>query len=252
MTIKPVYCAGTTAALKYAKDFLSENSVPIVDSPLWNTGHLLLDVPSFRPGSILSDGKNLDTLLSSLPWDVTVWGGNLDHPALADYRTVDLLKDEQYLTENAAITAHCALGIAAPMLYTTWDQTPTLIIGWGRIGKSLGNLLLSLGCPLTVAARSEKDRAALSSLGYQTVSIHELHPILPQFRLIINTVPAPVLNAEDFESKTGCIRIDLASQKGIFGDEVIWARGLPGIHAPESSGRLIANTFLRLLKEATP
>lgn len=252
MTLKPVYCAGTTAALKAAKVFLSDRGVPISDSPLWNTGHLLLDVPSFRPGSLLCDSKNLDTLLTSLPRDVMVWGGNLDHPALAEYKRVDLLKDEQYLRENAAITAHCTLNVAAPLLCTTWAETPTLIIGWGRIGKCLGKLLKKLDCPLTVAVRSEKDRETLSSLGYRAVNTGDLKPVLSQFRVIINTVPAPVLKEEDFENSTGCIKIDLASQKGIAGEDVIWARGLPGIHAPESSGRLIADTFLRLFKEVTP
>ena len=42
------------------------------------------------------------------------------------------------------------------------------------------------------------------------------------------------------------MKIDLASEKGLGGEDVIWARGLPGIHAPESSGRLIAETCLRL------
>ena len=43
--------------------------------------------------------------------------------------------------------------------------------------------------------------------------------------------------------------MDLASKKGIAGNDVIWARGLPGIHAPEESGALIARTILDLLKE---
>jgi len=30
-------------------------------------------------------------------------------------------------------------------------------------------------------------------------------------------------------------------------DDVIWARGLPGKEAPESSGELIARTVLRLI-----
>ena len=38
---------------------------------------------------------------------------------------------------------------------------------------------------------------------------------------------------------------DLASVKGIAGDNVIWARGLPGKDAPEESGTLIAKTVLR-------
>ena len=43
--------------------------------------------------------------------------------------------------------------------------------------------------------------------------------------------------------------IDLASEPGMQGKSVIPARGLPGKYAPESSGKLIADTILRVLKE---
>lgn len=45
------------------------------------------------------------------------------------------------------------------------------------------------------------------------------------------------------------MKIDLASKPGIGGTDVLWARGLPGKFAPESAGKLIAQTILRLLKE---
>lgn len=250
MTIKPVCCAGTTPAMAYAKRHLEHAGVTIVEQPRWDVGHLLLDVPSFRPGSPLADSKNLDTLLGALPREVTIWGGNLSHPSLEGFHTVDLLKDEQYLAENAAITASCALNIAAPLLRTTWAQTPTLVIGWGRIGKCLGKLLKSMDCPVTVAARSVEDRAALRSLGYRAADTGDLRRILPEFRLIFNTVPAAVISEDEAALLEKCVKIDLASVKGIAGKDVVWARGLPGVHAPESAGRLMADAFLRLRKEA--
>lgn len=250
MTHKPVYCAGTTPAMAYAKRHLLESGVPVTDTPQWNAGHLLLDVPSFRPGSSLCDSKNLDTLLSALPRDIVIWGGNLNHPALEGFHTIDLLQDETYLAANAAITAHCTLEVASPLLTTTWNQTPVLIIGWGRIGKCLARLLKSMDCPVTVAARKERDRAALASLGYDAADPANLVSSLPEFRLICNTAPEPVLSEQNTTLCQNCVKIDLASRKGIAGEDVVWARGLPGVHAPESSGRLIAETFLRLSKEA--
>ena len=68
--------------------------------------------------------------------------------------------------------------------------------------------------------------------------------------IIVNAFQGQVTVIADlFQSLDHCIKIDLASAKGIAGDDVIWARGLPGIHAPESSGRLIAETFVRKLQE---
>jgi len=250
--IHNTYCAGTTPALQYARQHLIRSGIPVSDTPGWRTKHLLLDVPSFRPGSVLTDSKHLDTLLSSLPRDVTIWGGNLEHPALADLHTVDLLKDEDYLWKNAGITARCALKLALPLLTGGPEDNPVLIIGWGRIGKQLALLLKDQGYPVTIAARSDKTRCLLTESDYTPADSAALTYILPQFRLIFNTAPAPVLSPKDAVLCENCIKMDLASQKGIAGDDVIWARGLPGIHAPEESGALIAGTFLRLSGEVNP
>ena len=157
------------------------------------------------------------------------------------------MQDSRYLAMNAAITADCALRVAAPLLSTSIWDTPTLIIGWGRIGKCLVRLLQGLGCNVTVAARKETDRATLQSLGIPAV---DMDASLHKFRLIFNTAPEPVLERQITQCRN-CIKIDLASRQGLKGDDVILARALPGKMVPESSGRQIAETFLRLCKEET-
>lgn len=240
------YISGRTPALKHAAQILRTAGIVTTESPQWSNRHLLLDVPSFRPGSSLC----LDTLLNALPRDITIWGGNLQHPALEEYRCVDLLKEEAYLLENASITADCAIALIDPILNKSWQDVNVLIIGWGRIGKFLAKQLKSMTNHLTIAARKEQDCQSLHLMGYQPVRLTELKEILPDCDLIINTVPAEVLTEEDLSSCRNCLKIDLASKKGIAGEDVIWARGLPGIHAPDRSGRLIAQTILRILKEA--
>ena len=178
--------------------------------------------------------------IPQLPDDVTVFGGNL--PALPQ-KCVDLLQDEEYLAKNAAITAQCALKIAMARLPVTLDGCKTLVIGWGRIGKCLAPLLKGLGAKVTVAARKEADLAILSATGFDTVKTDQIDA--KEYRLIVNTVPAPVLDGS--AASENAVLIDLASKKGICGDRVIWARGLPGKETPESSGALIARTVLRYL-----
>lgn len=229
-----IYPAGNTKANACAAQRLKQAGLSLVDHPTPEVTHLLLDVPS---------KGDVEALLRMLPPDVIVAGGNLSLPG---HRTVDFLKDEEYLAKNAAITADCALMVARPLLRTTFQDTPVLIIGWGRIGKCLGQMLKSLGCPVTVAARKETDRAMLQVLGYTAVDTGRVDA--GGYGLIFNTVPEPML---DGSSCTGVL-IDLASRPGITGGSIVWARGLPGIHAPESSGRLIAETFLRLNKEEKP
>ena len=147
-----IYPAGITEACTLAGTYLHKLGFPIADHPMPEITHLLLDVPAFRSDGMLRSGEDPKQLLSMVPRNVTVAGGNLNTSVLRDHQKLDLLQDDRYLAENAAITAECALKVAAPLLKTTFRDTPTLILGWGRIGKCLAHLLKSLHCPVTVAA----------------------------------------------------------------------------------------------------
>lgn len=237
-----LYPIGSTEAVRSAVCTLHKVGIPIIDHPAPEVTHMLLDVPAFQADGSLRGGGDLRHHLERLPPRTIVVGGNLNHPAVAEHRTVDFLKDEIYLAQNARITAHCALKVAAPLLKTTFADTTVLVIGWGRIGKHLAKLLRSLGASVIVAARSVKDRAMLGSLGYSVVD-YDAPP--PRCSLVFNTVPAPYPG----RFSDDCIKIELASRPGLTGEGIVSALGLPGIHAPESSGALIAETFLRLCKE---
>lgn len=250
MKEKLLYCAGKTAAIHYAAAELRKAGVSITSEPSMDVDHVLLDVPSLSADGTLRCGGQLEELLSQLPETVTVFGGNLGSVATA--ATVDLLADPLYQAENAYITAECALQIAMARLTRTIRDCPVLIIGWGRIGKCLGQLLRLWGADVTFAARKSGDRAICQALGYTAGDISYLVPQLDRFRLIFNTVPSPMLSRQELQiCREDCVMIELASKNGLDGEDIIIARGLPGIHMPESSGQLIARTYLRLRKEAT-
>lgn len=253
MRLKPmlVFPAGTTKACRYAAAMLRKAGIPVIDHPAPEVTHLLLDIPSFEKDGSLRGGSSVEAVLERLPQETIVIGGNLSHAALVEHQTLDLLRDETYLAANAAITADCALQVAAPIMTTTFVDSPALIIGWGRIGKCLAQLLTGIGCQVFIAARKERDRAMLQALGYSPVDISGIPTILPRIRILFNTVPELVLHKETLAPYKDCVKIDLASKPGIESDDIIWARGLPGIHAPESSGKLIAETVLRLCREGT-
>ena len=237
------YPINRSQVLQAAGEALKSRGYGVVDRPCESVTHLLLPVPSFDPGGTVKGGIPLDDILSQLHRDVTVIGGNLDHPALEGYKTIDLLQDPFYLARNAAITAHCALGLILTGLPVTLPEQEVLIIGYGRIGKCMADLLRNIGARVTVAARKETDRAMAESLGHRSITPNEWTP--DQYRIIVNTVPAPVLDAAQCNSNA--LLLDLASSRGIIGERVNWARGLPGICTPETSGHLIAETVLRLI-----
>ncbi len=238
-----VYPAGSTKACQYASVFLAKEGIPVVDHPTPEVTHLLLDTPSFGANSELRGGGDVKELLRMLPGGIAIIGGNLSHPALEGYKTMDLLKNEGYLACNAAITAECAMQVAAQQMDSAFADSSVLVIGWGRIGKCLASLLRSTGASVTVAARKEADRSMLEALGYRTVDTRKIP--LSKYSVVWNTAPELVIGKEQRARCKNGLFIDLASRTGIEGEDVIRARGLPGIYAPKSSGKLIARTFLK-------
>ena len=225
---------GRSAALTYAVKFLADAGVQIGPEASQAT-HILLPVPSFTG----------DLELPPMDPHTVVIGGNLDRLPKGQPR-LDLLQEESYVAKNAMITAHCALGHILPRLPITLQDCPALVIGWGRIGKCLCKLLSGLGARVTVAARKSAHRAMAEALGYQAIDTAGIDSV--PYRLIVNTVPVMVL-----PQGGNALKIDLASQPGIGGDDVLWARGLPGKDAPESSGKLLAETILcKLNQEVIP
>ena len=238
-----IYTAGFTQAMSYCIQMLKQEGFTIVSEPNQQVTHLLLPVPSFTVDGMIMGGGNLATLLTLLPKNIVVIGGNLDRPELDYYTTIDLLQDESYLAENAQITAHCAIKLILNQLPVTLDRCPVLVLGWGRIGKCLARLLRQMGAEVTVCARKENDRSILNALGYGVADYKQvdLHP----YRVIINTVPTMLFPT----CPSGALKIDLASRLGLGSDDVIWARGLPGKDAPGSSGALIARTLIPMLRK---
>ena len=245
-----IYPLGKTPACRFCGSVLEASGISLVDHPTPEITHLLLDVPAFADDGSLRSGGSLTDLLRMLPPEITVVGGNLKHPALESYGVLDFLQDEGYLAANAAITAECALQVAAQQMQCVFAGLPVLVIGWGRIGKCLGQLLSSIGARVTFAARKKSDLAMLRALGYRAVAMDHIREALGKQRLVFNTAPARILS-ETETSGPSCLYVDLASVPGMEGPRVIHARGLPGMHKPESTGVLMAQTFLRLSREET-
>ena len=234
-----VLCVPRSEAIRRAAHYLQEVGITVTQRCAPDVTHMLLPIPSFSSGE-----GYLAHLLNKLPEDVIISGGNLNTALLADYRTVDFLQDPYYLADNAAITADCALQIMDNRTSGIFLKKKVLIIGWGRIGKCLGQKLRDRDADITIAARKASDLAMIQALGYSMLHSSELEDEIPHYDIIINTVP--VLLVEHASPKPDALILELASKPGIAGENIINARGLPGIMAPERSGKLIAETFLRL------
>lgn len=234
-----VLCVQRSEAIRFAARYLTDHGITVTDKCDPDVTHVLLPVPSFRNGD-----EYLAHLLTKLPDELTVSGGNLNSPLLEGYRSVDFLQDPYYLAQNAAITAESTITLLEKQLQCDPTKKQVLIIGWGRIGKCLCPLLKEKGAEVTVTARKISDQAMIQALGYDSIPIEEATGETERFHIIINTVP--VLLFPQIQTSPDCVIIELASKPGMTGPNIVDGRGLPGKLAPMKSGKLIAETFLRL------
>ena len=172
--------------------------------------------------------------------------------ALCGRRYFDLTKNEEFAAENAILTAEGALGIMIDKTPFSVRGARVAVLGYGRIGRALSGMLVSLGAAVTVFARRDEARRdaekicrALDFSGFDA-----------GFDVVVNTVPARVLTEAQTEKIGGAYVIELASAPYGFSDEFssrlgaryIKAPGLPGKTAPESAGKIIAKAIYDIIK----
>lgn len=237
-----ILCVQRSEAIRCAAQKLAEMGLHITYTAAPDVTHMLLPIPSFPTGD-----EYLAHILTDLPDGVIISGGNLYSSLLTPYHTIDFLQDPDYLAENAAITAKCAMQIVKEKLSVSLRDCPVLVLGWGRIGKCLCRLLQQAGADVTCAARKSSDRAMLHALGCRGISIEEARLETSRYQVILNTIPAMVLPV--LTTQPEAVILELASKPGMCGEHIVDARGLPGKMAPAESGELIARTFLRLVLE---
>ena len=186
-----------------------------------------------------------------------------------DIRVTDYSCDEVFMIRNALPTAEGALAIAMNALSRTLYGSRALVIGYGRIGKLLSDLLVKLGACVTVAARKESDRAVASLHGCHWIPItrktteddFKLPDTELAYHVIFNTAPARLLDGSvlrrlhaetvliDLASAPGGIDYDEAAHLGL---KTIIAQSLPGKVAPITAGEILADCLLTGREEGSP
>ncbi len=173
-------------------------------------------------------------------------------------KIVDYFTREELAVANAICTAEGAIAIAMDNTAITICDARILVIGFGRIGKVLAHRLHGLGANVFVSARSYSDRAWIKAYGYKPMNTLALSGKLSDFDIIINTVPAPILDENLLlQVSKDCLCMDLASKPGgidfsaaaRLGLHAIWALSLPGEAAPITSGAIIRDTIYNILHE---
>lgn len=173
-------------------------------------------------------------------------------------KIIDLLNREELVVLNTISTAEGAIQIAMEETTRTIHGSNILVLGFGRVGKILANMLKGIGANVFCEARKNVDLAWIKAYGYEPVRLNEIENILGKFNIIINTIPSIVLKEEQLiKINKDSLIIDLASNPGgvdrncakKLGIKTIWALSLPGKVAPLTSAEFIKDTIYNIFKE---
>ena len=193
---------------------------------------------------------DFEELLSKLPEDARVYTCGPKHPDF-DRRVTDLWADETLLADNAALTAEGAVAAAMRASDRAMRDMRCLVIGWGRVGRALTELLVGIGAPVTAVSRSESGRNRAAERGAEAVPTGELARILPNCDLVFNTAPSLVLDEALLERvNDDALLIDLASPPYGIDLAAAWRMGLRAWREPALPGRCCPRSAAEALLRA--
>lgn len=130
-------------------------------------------------------------------------------------RYYDLMNIESFVYKNALATCEGAIYKAIENSKKTLSNSNILILGFGRIGKLLSNMLKTFNSSIYVEARKQSDLALIDALGYKAIDLNYLGDYLDRFDFIFNTVPSQIFDGEKLSKVNKNVTIiDLASLPG--------------------------------------
>lgn len=171
---------------------------------------------------------------------------------------INYIKNEELAQKNAIATAEGTLEIVINETAETVFGSRVLVTGFGKVSKAVAKIFSALGAEVTVAARRREALAEAYCENYKTCLISDMADVAGEYDVIINTVPAVVIDKTVLGSvRDDALIIDLASKPGGVDFEsakklnrrVIWALSLPGKVAPVTSGKIIFETLSSIMEE---
>lgn len=175
---------------------------------------------------------------------------------MAGIEIIELLERDDVAIYNSIPTAEGAVMLAIQNTDITIHGSNCMVLGLGRTGMTLARTLKGLGANVTVGVRREEHFARAWEMGFNPFYTRDLLVHARNIDLLFNTIPNMIITAQviagmphraviiDLASKPGGTDFRFAEKRGI---KAILAPGLPGIVAPKTAGRILANTLSQLI-----
>lgn len=171
-------------------------------------------------------------------------------------RIVETANLDEVAILNSIPSAEGAIQMAMENTTITIHGSESLIIGLGRCGWTLARTLKGMGANVTGVARKPADLARAVEMGIKAVHSSDLDKVVGNAEIIFNTAPQLILDRSMLEKVSkDVVIVDLASIPGgtdfdyaqMQGIKAMLAPGLPGIVAPKSAGRILAQVYPQLI-----
>ena len=187
-----------------------------------------------------------------------VFGGLIDKKLIEklaknNIKTLDFFEDNSIAILNAIPTAEGAIQTAMEQSFKTIFNSNCLVLGYGRCGKILANMLNGIGANVDVTYRKDEDLAYIKAYSLSPIYLYKIKENIKKYDFIFNTIPYEILNKDILKNiNKNTIIIDLASAPG--GLDYTYARdlnlkaiycpSLPGRVAPYTAGEILKNKIL--------
>ncbi|MFK7694052.1 dipicolinate synthase subunit DpsA [Paenibacillus sp. HJGM_3] len=176
----------------------------------------------------------------------------------AGIKLVELLERDDVAIYNSIPTAEGALMMAIQNTDITIHGSVCMVLGLGRTGFTMARTLQGLGAQVKVGIRRPEHYARAWEMGFTPFYLNDLAQQVSNIDLLFNTIPTMIVTAQiianiphravliDLASRPGGTDFRYAERRGV---KAMLAPGLPGIVAPKTAGRIIANTVSQLIME---
>jgi dipicolinate synthase subunit A len=171
-------------------------------------------------------------------------------------KLVCLMERDDIAVYNSIPTAEGVIMLVIQNTDKTIHNSNVTILGHGRCGITLTRIFLALGANVKVGVRKPEQLARVFEMGAVPFSLEDIEKEIVNTEICINTIPHIVLTSKviakmptqtyiiDIATKPGGTDFIYAEKRGI---KALLAPGLPGIVAPKTAGRIIANVLCNLL-----
>lgn len=172
-------------------------------------------------------------------------------------RYFNILCDETFIVKNACLTAEGALAYVVLNTDDSIRGMPVLVLGYGRVGKSVTKLLKDNYASVSVATDDPTEYAIASIFADNVYKLSGYAKHVGEYKAIINTVPIQILEGDTLRNvDKNCFLLDLASAPGgidfaaaaEMGLKFMHALGVPGKVCPHTAGVYIKDIILNHLE----